>query len=445
MKTKITVAVAREFVCAENAGKRLWDTEVSGLHLRAMAGGASWYLQYRTATDHKKRTLKLGRFPSMTVAEARKRAGMEAAKVKLGRDPQAEREAAKRANQREREETVRAYLEGPYAVYLDRRKGGKTTKGLITNHFPLWLDKPMSSLRPEDLARWQSEQEQAGKSWGTIKRAWDAMRAMLNYAASPKRMFLAKNPLAGCTLEPPALNEEQLASAGAERRFLSDEEVAQLFTGLVLYQEERRAERRRSRAHGKKHLPDLDQLEYVDHVEPWILTMFYTGFRPGDLFGLRWEHVNLNFKTIRKIVEKIAHYPEHSRPKEFPLSDAAVDVLARWSQQEGKPTQGYVFQSKRSESGRMDSHAMQKPWKQIKRLAGLPESLHLYTLRHHFASSLVMAGVDLLTVSQLMAHADIKTTIEHYGHLKPGKARDVVNLFALEQTPSNGEERRYGN
>jgi len=54
----------------------------------------------------------------------------------------------------------------------------------------------------------------------------------------------------------------------------------------------------------------------------------------------------------------------------------------------------------------------------------------LYTLRHHFASQLVMAGVDLLTVSKLMAHSDIQTTIQHYAHLRPDHARDAVEAYA---------------
>jgi site-specific recombinase XerD len=51
-----------------------------------------------------------------------------------------------------------------------------------------------------------------------------------------------------------------------------------------------------------------------------------------------------------------------------------------------------------------------------------------HDLRNTFASRLVMAGVDLYTVSRLLGHKDIKVTMR-YAHLAPGYLKKAVNML----------------
>jgi integrase len=59
-----------------------------------------------------------------------------------------------------------------------------------------------------------------------------------------------------------------------------------------------------------------------------------------------------------------------------------------------------------------------------------PEGITFHTLRHTFASWLVMAGADLLTISRLMGHAGIHQVETTYAHLSPMHLRGTVELLA---------------
>lgn len=59
--------------------------------------------------------------------------------------------------------------------------------------------------------------------------------------------------------------------------------------------------------------------------------------------------------------------------------------------------------------------------------------IRIHDFRHSYASMLISKGVDVYTVSKMLGHADIKTTINVYGHLYPDKRKEITNLFADEK------------
>lgn len=68
----------------------------------------------------------------------------------------------------------------------------------------------------------------------------------------------------------------------------------------------------------------------------------------------------------------------------------------------------------------------------IKR-AGITD-FRFHDLRHTFASHLVMAGYDLLTVSRLMWHKCIRMT-QRYAHLSPDHMKRAVEVLGMKLDP----------
>ena len=62
--------------------------------------------------------------------------------------------------------------------------------------------------------------------------------------------------------------------------------------------------------------------------------------------------------------------------------------------------------------------------------AGIEDFTKVHTLRHTFASHLVMQGVDLPTVQRLMGHASVETTMI-YAHLAPDHLSKAVNKLPI--------------
>lgn len=431
---KLTTRQLERFSKELPEGAEVWDVELSGYHIRAGKRGLAMRVSYYNSVTGQRRVLTVGRYGKLTASQGREAAKEALAVIVQGGDPRAIQESAKEEALRQRNRTLRAYLDGPYAAHQERYKDGKATLQRIRTAFSAWLDRPMSSLTRVDVERWQAKQEALDepRAHGTLQRTYAALLGLLSHAT--ERNVIPTHPLRGIKLQRPALSDADPEELKAQRRYLEDHEVEAFFKGIEAYQEARRNQRRNSRAHGKSYLPDLDKVAYVDHVAPWLLTMYYTGLRPGDLFGLRWEHVNLNSRYIYKVIEKTARL--RIQPTRFPLSTAAMMVLSDWNNQQGSPATGFVFPSPRN-GKRMDKKSMQKPWAHVRSLGALPEGLHLYTLRHNFASQLVMKGIDLLTVSKLMGHATIQTTISFYAHLKPDHTLEAVEAFASSRSVTN--------
>ena len=166
-------------------------------------------------------------------------------------------------------------------------------------------------------------------------------------------------------------------------------------------------------------------VEGLDGIRrPMILVGLRTGLRHGELLALRWQDVDLvaGRVMVRQFISgKKIDTPKNGRSREVPLSDEAIRALKSHRHLRGE----FVFCDP---AGRfMTRDACKWPlWGACKR-AGL-RLIGWHTLRHSFASHLVMRGAPLKAVQELLGHSDITMTMR-YAHLSADARRDVCSCL----------------
>lgn len=94
------------------------------------------------------------------------------------------------------------------------------------------------------------------------------------------------------------------------------------------------------------------------------------------------------------------------------------------------PTE-WLFYSALDKSKPLTSRTAQKTFKDSTIKAGISKSVSIHTLRHSFATHLLINGTNLFTIKTLLGHKSIRSTII-YLHLTPGKVLSVESPFDIE-------------
>lgn len=153
-----------------------------------------------------------------------------------------------------------------------------------------------------------------------------------------------------------------------------------------------------------------------------ISILLNTGLRRAEFVYLEWEDIDFQNKLIKvQSKPESGFHPKSYKSRSIPINSEVEKILMDLPQR-GK----YVFDSGENQP----LHTEVWYWWQLKRIirkAGLKDAT-LHTLRHTFASHLVMSGVDLRTVQELMGHSTIQMT-ERYSHLSPDHRMRAVEML----------------
>ncbi|WP_455049767.1 tyrosine-type recombinase/integrase [Granulicatella adiacens] len=159
-----------------------------------------------------------------------------------------------------------------------------------------------------------------------------------------------------------------------------------------------------------------------------ILFSMYTGARFGESLGLTWDCVDFENEKIK--IEKGFDYQftndftegkTKSSKRTIDVSQKILTLL-----DELPRNKNVVFE-------RVSNNAVNKSLQKALLRAGIKKKVTFHALRHTHASILLSKGVQLLTVSKRLGHADPNITLQTYAHIldemKDSESDKIKQIF----------------
>lgn len=162
-------------------------------------------------------------------------------------------------------------------------------------------------------------------------------------------------------------------------------------------------------------------LRRTDETGLGILLTVYTGIRLGELCGLKWQDVNAGkgMLHVQRTVERVAQEDgttclavltpkTESSNRWIPIPQEMMRVL--------KPDQR-LPETYLLTGGEIipDPRTMQNRYKALLKRVGVPYR-NFHALRHTYATRCIEQGIDAKSVSELLGHSDVRTTLRLYVH-----------------------------
>ncbi len=176
-------------------------------------------------------------------------------------------------------------------------------------------------------------------------------------------------------------------------------------------------------------------MKSLNNTSVCVLLSLYTGLRIGEICGLKWSDIDLEKRilTVRRTVQRIR--TEHgtklivdapksrSSQRSIPIPAFIMDILNKFKSSENV----YVLSGNTKIT---EPRTLQRRFKTILKKTDLP-SINYHSLRHMFATNCISAGFDVKTLSEILGHAAVETTLNRYVHSSMERKTQCMNLLRL--------------
>jgi integrase len=370
-----------------------YDEDQPGLQLRVSAAGTKAFSVLRRPRLGRPERYSIGKWPDITVRQARDSAKQIIAKLARAESPAEARRLLKM------ELTLGELLERYLA---DRERAGKRSVAHLRAHWERYLgempDTPAKKhgrkrIKPSAAVDWSKRRlseittqqintlhtriGNSGKQT-TANRMLELLHAMFGFAVRQK--LATENPAEGVS---------------------------------------KAKENDRSRFIGRDELP-LFVAALNEEPQPWrdyFMVLLYVGYRRSAVAAMRWGDIDLAARIWTVPGEKA----KNGDPIVFPIGGPALSVLRRRWRERG--TSAWVFPG-RSAAGHLTQP--KRAWARLVRRAGLAD-LRIHDLRRTLGSWLAMSGASLPAIGRALGHKDIRST-QIYARLQTEAVAGAVTV-----------------
>lgn len=162
-----------------------------------------------------------------------------------------------------------------------------------------------------------------------------------------------------------------------------------------------------------------------------IELLFSSGLRVSELVGLNRDNINLKRREFM-----VRGKGQKDRP--VFISQAAADHINNYLETRTDSLPALFISYSRNVSPettgdyrRLTARSVQRMLSQYTRLAGITKHVSPHTMRHSYATDLLMNGADIRSVQSMLGHSNISTT-QVYTHVTDEHLRDTYEQFHSE-------------
>lgn len=349
MLTELTL---RQSTARDGRRMEIWDERVPGFGVRISPSGTKTFvLMYYVAG--KKRRMTLGRYPILSLVDARRKALAALNQVAHGSDPQGERRADHSPYQFAAvvEDFVRAHC-----ARHNRESHARETERILRSRFVTeWQSRDIRDIARADVLRVLDAAVDAGTP-SAANHALAAIRKLFNWCIER-----------GIVETSPCLHISRPAPHNSRDRVLSEDEIAEVWTAS------------QSLSAPFSHIVQL---------------LLLTAQRRGEVAGMCWDEIDWRERSWTIPPERT----KNNRVQTLPLSRLAIEVL----QSVPKLHERFVFPARGNDAATPSGFSKMK-----RRLDSLSRtsSWTLHDLRRTAATHMARAGVAPHIIERILNHS----------------------------------------